>query len=284
MVALTACPGPNNEDKDPFQDILNEADEVTTLSAAEQLAADQDVSNDNFTRNAVFLEQFTTQKCGNCPRGKQAIDAAVKGMESQVVWVANHTGYYTDDFTVDGESKIQSKFGINFAPAMMVDRYVNNIDKEEPNAIFWITDEISNDMLQTELARKAGASLDLKVTRNGNDIVVRVYGETNKYINYLSVFVCQDNISATQSGASGEISHMKAIRAIVSAPLGTKVTRKESHRYAAEFTYTIPETVGKFPTDPDNMFVAVAIHGQAKKNDQQSGVYNCAQVYLRDIK
>lgn len=285
VIMLAACTSPNQETQEnPIKDILEEPDEVTTLTADEQLAADKDVTNDNFTRNAVFIEQFTTQKCGNCPRGKKAIDAAVAGMENNVVWVANHTGYYTDELTVDGESKIQSKFGVNYAPASMVNRYVNNIDEEAPNAIFWLTDEISSSMLKSELARKAGASLNLKVTRKGNDIVVYVYGETNKYINYVSAFVCQDSIHATQSGASGKIYHMNAIRAILSEPLGTKITRKESHKYAAEFTYTIPAKVGTFDTDLNNMFVAVAIHGQAKKNDQSSGVYNCAKIYLRDIK
>lgn len=70
----------------------------------------------------ILLENFTTEKCANCPKGHETIKKALEG-RNDVVWVAHHSGYYTDKYTTSyGETYLWFYGGMAFAPGIMVDR------------------------------------------------------------------------------------------------------------------------------------------------------------------
>ena len=68
----------------------------------------------------ILLEQFTTINCVNCPYGGKVLTAAISERDD-VVWVAHHVGYGTDELTLS-ESGDYLKFGVSGAPAAMIDR------------------------------------------------------------------------------------------------------------------------------------------------------------------
>lgn len=99
--------------------------------------ADESESNNTFEGNfnlckfdftkRVFLEEFTTQLCVNCPRAAEMIHELIYEPKyvDKIVAVARHVGFGTDIFTSDIDREMLVMYGESggtFAPAVMLDR------------------------------------------------------------------------------------------------------------------------------------------------------------------
>ena len=80
-----------------------------------------DPATENYERT-LMLEQFTGQGCGYCPTGASIIKEGLAGIEDRVIWTAHHAGYKPDDFTISNSENLLTTFGVNGAPAMMLNR------------------------------------------------------------------------------------------------------------------------------------------------------------------
>ena len=86
-----------------------------------------------------LLEHFTTAVCPNCPAGHDRLHQAIVGYEDRIAWVAHHCGYYTDNMTLAEDAASTGIMGFysanggsgSFAPAMMLDRNVENVPVSE---------------------------------------------------------------------------------------------------------------------------------------------------------
>lgn len=56
--------------------------------------------------HSILLENFTTARCQYCPGGHERINTAIVPYENNVVWVAHHTGYGSDDMTLHESEEI----------------------------------------------------------------------------------------------------------------------------------------------------------------------------------
>lgn len=83
------------------------------------------VSSTQFTRNMV-IEEFTTEKCPNCPRVAGFLHEYLEGADlSRVAAVCHHSAYYTDWLTQPCDEELTFLFndaGMTFAPAVMFNR------------------------------------------------------------------------------------------------------------------------------------------------------------------
>lgn len=81
-------------------------------------------SKENWVQRKFLLEQFTSLGCSGCPAGTAALKSAVEGYEDQTVWVANHNGAYTDQYTIPESNYFASFYGtdLHAAPSVMFDR------------------------------------------------------------------------------------------------------------------------------------------------------------------
>ncbi len=87
--------------------------------AALALTASIEAAAETWPRK-VLLEQFTTILCQNCPAGDKTLEVATKG-RNDIVWVAHHVGFGTDELTVD-DSKELLQYGISGAPMALISR------------------------------------------------------------------------------------------------------------------------------------------------------------------
>ena len=69
-----------------------------------------------------LIEHFTGEACGYCPYGMELIATAIKGKESRYIWVSNHAGYADDEYTIRASKSLASRFKINSAPSIMLNR------------------------------------------------------------------------------------------------------------------------------------------------------------------
>ena len=76
----------------------------------------------------MLLEEFTTEKCPNCPRVANFVHKAMEEPDfaGRLNTMENHAGYYTDQLTTTFHDAWRWFYDNEFAPAVMYDRHAND--------------------------------------------------------------------------------------------------------------------------------------------------------------
>ena len=208
------------------------------------------VSSTQFTRNMV-IEEFTTEKCPNCPRVAGYLHEYLETADlSRVAAVCHHSAYYTDWLTQPCDEPLLYLYndnGMTYAPGLMFNRQPDfdaqyakgNMD----NVLFANTYDDVEGYADYQLTLFSNAQLSMQVAVNDDSSVatVIVSGECNESLdpaqNKLTLYLTEDEIPARdQYGASGDFYHMHVIRYFNSA-WGDPVVWENRHFTA---TYSIP--------------------------------------------
>lgn len=208
------------------------------------------VSSTQFTRNMV-IEEFTTEKCPNCPRVAGLLAYYMEHADPTRVWaVCHHSAYYTDWLTQPCDEPLLYLYndgGMTYAPGLMFNRQPDfdaqyakgNMD----NVLFANTYDDVEGYADYQLTLFSNAQLSMQVAVNDDSSVatVIVSGECNESLdpaqNKLTLYLTEDEIPARdQYGASGDFYHMHVIRYFNSA-WGDPVVWENRHFTA---TYSIP--------------------------------------------
>lgn len=176
------------------------------------LSAPFEVVAHDFTRN-VLLEEFTTEKCPNCPRVAGYLHKALQDerIAGRAIALCHHSGYYTDWLTIPSDNDYLWFFGGggSYAPAMMFDR--SAMDGENTVCLPQSADEI---VLRTmsRLSQTAYVSISINAEVDSNDanlLHVNVEGERLKenftaHAPRISVVLYEDNIKARSQASGGD--------------------------------------------------------------------------------
>lgn len=199
---------------------------------------------------AVLIEDFTGQKCVNCPKGTEAISAIVETYgEDNVIAVGIHSG----PLGFKGTKKL---LGLATDTG---NEYYNKWDKDQklgqPWALFNRSTTPSSDyntwatFIKDLIAKKAALSITVD---NNYDAATRTLttgidamgtnGNTN---GKLQVWLVEDGIVAMQMMPDGssnkEYVHNHVFRAAVNGTWGEDVAVKEGETTKKQYTYTLPE-------------------------------------------
>ncbi len=177
-----------------------------------------------YTRN-VILEEFTTEQCTACPTAAANIHTLLEDerFAGNVIAVAHHVGYYTDDFTLGYNSKDKTyeeeellSFYNNgsdvYAPGGMLNRKPYFTSKSnKPTPVFALTNYATLEAYaahETELTTNAMLSIELNKAADGSKVDVHVGGICNELYSsnnpYIQVYLIENDIRSTnQAGASG---------------------------------------------------------------------------------
>lgn len=201
----------------------------------------------------ILLEQFTTINCVNCPYGGKVLTAATTGRDD-VVWVAHHVGYGTDELTIQ-QSESYLYYGVSGAPSAMLDRTKIPLATDTNYPPFGIG--YPNTTQGAKIVTKyldycttipafvsvaventydpQTRQLDIKVTGERNAIFDTFYPNAS-----LSVFLTEDGIIAktAQSGASKNYVHNHVLRAILTETFGNAIEWEDN-----KFTFTTATTL-----------------------------------------
>lgn len=249
-------------------------------------------------RNCILLEEFTGQKCPNCPPAIEEIHECLQAMMNgtRVAWVAHHSGYGDDYFTLKGDNDLASVlfygycgYNYTFAPAGCIDRsktYVVTSEGPEDDYIHHASYCADTVLLNGMLAVPAEASISMKTTLVDNLLTITLTGKCNKDNAYVTIFLCQNGIQSVQSGVSGTYTHNDVIRAYLTASKGDKLTIDGDKKYKFTTSYEIPAEISgvmnkAFATDIPNMFVVATIHGSTTS---KGAIYNTEMVHLSTLR
>lgn len=226
---------------------------------------------------AILIEDFTGQRCINCPTGTEIINGIVDTYgEYNVIAVGIHSG----PLGFAGNSK---------TVGLMTDtgnEYYTHWDKENKMGQPWVifNRKTSPDSHYNNWAAMVGtiisekANLSVKIA-NAYDAATRTLTTTvgadgvNGTVNgKLQVWIVEDGVKALQMMPDGksnkEYIHNHVFRAAVNGTWGEDVTVKEGETTTKQYSYKLPEA-----WNADNIAVVAFVY-----ND--SGVENVAKKHL----
>lgn len=226
---------------------------------------------------AILIEDFTGQRCINCPTGTEIINSIVETYgEDNVIAVGIHSG----PLGFAGNSK---------TVGLMTDtgnEYYTRWDKENKMGQPWVifNRKTSPDSHYNNWAAMVGtiisekANLSVKIA-NAYDAATRTLTTTvgadgvNGTVNgKLQVWIVEDGVPALQmmpdGSANKEYIHNHVFRAAVNGTWGEDVTVKEGETTTKQYQYKLPET-----WNADNIAVVAFVY-----ND--GGVENVAKKHL----
>jgi hypothetical protein len=184
------------------------------------------VSTTAFNRNVV-VEEFTTEKCPNCPRVAGYLHTALETADlTRTFAVCHHSAYYTDWLTQPCDEDLTTLFndaGYTYAPALMFNRQPifdsQYAEGEKDNVTIPASAAEITSYINAQLAELSNVGLTINAEPNADTtkVTLTVSGTCNnaydKTKGLLTVYMTEDNIKAkSQSGASGTYYQMHVIR------------------------------------------------------------------------
>lgn len=226
---------------------------------------------------SILIEDFTGQRCVNCPTGTEIINGIVDTYgEDNVIAVGIHSG----PLGFAGNSK---------TVGLMTDtgnEYYTRWDKENKMGQPWVifNRKTSPDSHYNNWAAMVGtiisekANLSVKIDNAYDDAkrtlttTVGAFGTNGTVNGKLQVWIVEDGIKALQMMPDGkpnkEYMHNHVFRAAVNGTWGEDVTVKEGETTTKQYQYVLPEA-----WNADNIAVVAFVY-----ND--GGVENVAKKHL----
>ena len=232
----------------------------------------------SFVRN-VLLEEFTTEKCTNCPRVASYVHDAMNEPEFQgrLNTMENHVGYYTDSFTASFHNDWAWFFDNMYAPAIMYDRHAEDGEATAvtcPNSKLELFEGIRKRLRET-------AFVSLKVTADvdgeNQKINVKVTGTRAKE-NFtknparITVVLTETNLAAiSQAGAGGDYTHYNVGRRVNSIWGDVLEWNGDDYTYECSIPYTQNYIL-------DNLGILAFIHDYDPDDKTKCDVANSAAI------
>ncbi|MGN0037187.1 MAG: Omp28-related outer membrane protein [Bacteroidaceae bacterium] len=239
----------------------------------------------------VLIEQFTTINCPNCPAGSAVLNQMASTRDN-LVWVAHHVGYGTDELTLTASNTVMNNFQVGGAPFALLDRTYISAEGAVAVGIGYTSTSYGAGIVGTYVdycaSFPAFASVD--VTGNYNpetrELTVDVTGEKNNLFDTyydaanLTVYLIENGIVANQpqSGYSGQSSyvHNHVLRATLTPIMGQAVTW-DGNTYSYHTTTTLDEAwvAGR-------MGIVAFLNKPYASNYAEAQVINANQVMVND--
>lgn len=232
----------------------------------------------SFVRN-VLLEEFTTEKCTNCPRVASYVHDAMNEPEFQgrLNTMENHVGYYTDSFTATFHNDWTWFFDNLYAPAVLYDRHAEDGEATAvtcPNSKLELFEGIRKRLRET-------AFVSLKVTADvdgeNQKINVKVTGSRAKE-NFtknparITVVLTETNLAAiSQAGAGGDYTHYNVGRRVNSIWGDVLEWNGDDYTYECSIPYTQNYVL-------DNLGILAFIHDYDPDDKTKCDVANSAAI------
>lgn len=232
----------------------------------------------SFVRN-VLLEEFTTEKCTNCPRVASYVHDAMNEPEFQgrLNTMENHAGYYTDSFTATFHNDWTWLFDNIYAPAVLYDRHA------EDGAVTAVTCPNSKlelfEGIRKRLRETAFVSLKVTADVDGENqkINVKVTGTRAKE-NFtknparITVVLTETNLAAiSQAGAGGDYTHYNVGRRVNSIWGDVLEWNGDDYTYECSIPYTQNYVL-------DNLGILAFIHDYDPDDKTKCDVANSAAI------
>ncbi len=214
------------------------------------------IYENSYPRN-ILLEHFTTLGCINCPMAKKSLAILLSGA-TDVIHVAHHVGFGTDEFTIGASEDLSLAFNIDTAPVAMFDRTMTPLSTEANPTVNFVgnTPSSAAEYLKPVLAyiRQQPAfvsvGIDCDYDEQTRTLTVNTTGERcAEYADMygdggnLTVYIVEDKVKATapQKGEESVYTHNHIIRAALTPSDGNAIEWR-GDKFSQTFTTTLDDS------------------------------------------
>lgn len=259
-----------------------------------ELSIENIVCKKDYTKRKVLLEQFSTAKCNNCPAAHKLFEKNLKYRNEDVIWLTHHSGFYTDDLTID-ESKRYIYFynsPSTYAPAAMLDRMnlaqYGAVDQEYKSTlgpVFKTSFELIPKLLNQRSNNPSLITVNIDKAFNAGNRLLTVSvsgeipsGDPEKLKGNdirLNVYLVEDSIPGIQSGIEGTYLHNHVIRKVLTDVWGDKITFNSGKYLSNEYSFTIPAE-----WNVKNTRIIAFVANSDSSNPNNAQIFNAEEVDL----
>ena len=212
------------------------------------------------SRNAILLEDFTGTWCGPCYSAMGKLHKILPAFGDKVILVCHHlNGGVKDDFAIPHSNTLAGFYGLKYIPYSMLDRTPGIVGK----AVLFSTSSVSKEILDKRLEQPTNVTINMTTSYNEATKEIKVKVEGELFIDYpkakLNVYLIQDGIVAYQNGGGDKYVHHNALRDVISKDTWGDALGVSQGKYSKEYTYKLPDKIGKFATDPAKMYIVAFV-------------------------
>ena len=257
------------------------------------LAQDCYVYPQGVKRNMV-IEKHTGQGCTNCPAGDVQIASFTKDRDDMIV-VAHHTYIQAtigDLFTMEESEAYRSFFGFSLYPSISLNRQPVSESSIIMNDISGTTNSLRAMVGEVEKL-SIPVTVDLEnhfdaSTRKGElKVKVHTFENPSASTHTLNLWLTQDNMVASQTGAGTQYHHSHTFRGTLNGETwGEPITLTDGEDLLKTYEYEIPDSTvtsygtykgTKWEAVPEEMHI-VAFVGDKTDNPLNCPIYNAATI------
>ena len=191
----------------------------------------------------VLLEDFTGQRCVNCPKAAEEIEKIVEQYgEDVVIAVSIHSGplgFHTNSrfvgLSTDVGDSYFNHWGFDYQPVGLIDR------GSPAEFTSWST------LIREELQKTAPVEIELEVTPEAEDyhLQAKVKGVDGNTQGKLQLWIIEDNITAFQLMPDGTrndaYTHRHVFRATVNGEWGDDIAVDEGYEIAKDYSIALDD-------------------------------------------
>lgn len=236
---------------------------------------------DNAYSRRTVIEEFTTEKCSNCPAGVERIKSAISSCSSpnDVIWICHHAGYYTDWLTIPASENYTWFYtgGGTYAPAMMINRTHFDGFSDSGTPISEVSTASSiRKIINKELDETSFVDVAISARYEEGKIHLQVTGEKYDAFDtfcptaYLHVLLKEDNIEARNQGGASKFIHENVIRTLATPTWGEAITWN-NNRFTTEYEINTDSS-----WKPENMKAVALISNFSRTNRLGNMIHNAA--------
>lgn len=215
---------------DPGRDIQDENLSVSLISLGsntDEVEANNNVKADYLFLRNVLIEEFTTERCVNCPTVAGYLHQLLEnGDERDRMFAAcHHEGFYTDQFTQPWDKDLVWLYAIGastYAPAVIINRRPVFTGSDGNPSVAFVPSSLSQlaGWVADEMSRPAESVVGVNLSLNADTtmVSVTVNCRKNKFYNTinprLTLYLLENGImSSKQTGATGMFEQNHVTRA-----------------------------------------------------------------------
>ena len=164
-----------------------------------------------------------------------------------------------DDFAIQHSRTLSDFYGVEGIPSSMIDR-TKGVVKQE---VIFHPGYLTKAILDKRLAQPKSVTISLTTSydEGSKDIKIKVEGELLQSLPKakLNVYLVQDGIVYKQAGGGDNYVHRNALRAVLSEGTWGDALGVSQGKSSKEYTYKLPDKIGKFATDPAKMYIVAFV-------------------------